>query len=80
MIQFLARLVPRRFRSDIPVVPVVRFSGVIGVVTPLRPGVLLRRLPGRNGVTTPMTPLNRTTGTMGISLRKRRSTAAGERN
>jgi len=41
MIQFLARLVPRRFRSDIPVVPVVRFSGVIGVVTPLRPGVLL---------------------------------------
>jgi serine protease SohB len=41
MIQFLARLVPRRFRSDIPVVPVVRFSGVIGVVTPLRPGILL---------------------------------------
>lgn len=41
MIQFLARLVPRRFRSDIPIVPVVRFSGVIGVVTPLRPGVLL---------------------------------------
>jgi len=41
MIQFLARLVPRRFRSDIPVVPVVRISGVIGVVTPLRPGVLL---------------------------------------
>ena len=41
MIQFLARLVPRRFRSDIPAVPVVRISGVIGVVTPLRPGVLL---------------------------------------
>ena len=41
MIQFLARLVPRRFRSDIPIVPVVRFSGVIGVITPLRPGVLL---------------------------------------
>ena len=41
MIELLARLVPRRFRSDIPVVPVVRFSGVIGVVTPLRPGVLL---------------------------------------
>jgi serine protease SohB len=41
MIQFLARMVPRRFRSDIPVVPVVRFSGVIGVATPLRPGVLL---------------------------------------
>jgi serine protease SohB len=41
MIQFLTRLVPRRFRSDVPVVPVVRISGVIGVVTPLRPGVLL---------------------------------------
>src|SRR5215471_11277865 len=41
MIQWLARLVPRRFRSDIPVVPVIRISGVIGVVTPLRPGVLL---------------------------------------
>ena len=36
MIQFLARLVPRRFRSDVPVVPVVRISGVIGVVTPLQ--------------------------------------------
>jgi hypothetical protein len=30
MIQWLARLVPRRFRSDIPIVPVVRISGVIG--------------------------------------------------
>jgi len=36
-----ARLVPRRFRTDIPVVPVVRLAGVIGVVTPLRPGLLL---------------------------------------
>jgi serine protease SohB len=33
--------VPRRFRADIPVVPVVRIAGVIGVVTPLRPGLLL---------------------------------------
>ncbi len=41
MIDFFARLVPRRFRTDIPVVPVVRISGVIGVVTPLRPGLLL---------------------------------------
>ena len=41
MINFFARLVPRRFRSDIPVVPVVRITGVIGVVTPLRPGLLL---------------------------------------
>lgn len=41
MIEMFARLVPRRFRTDIPVVPVVRVSGVIGVVTPLRPGLLL---------------------------------------
>jgi serine protease SohB len=41
LIDAAARLVPRRFRTDIPVVPVVRFSGVIGVVTPLRPGLLL---------------------------------------
>jgi len=41
MIEMFARLVPRRFRTDIPVVPVVRISGVIGVVAPLRPGVVL---------------------------------------
>src|SRR5262245_2799530 len=41
LIDFSVRLVPRRFRSDIPVVPVVRLAGVIGVVTPLRPGLLL---------------------------------------
>src|ERR1022692_4640246 len=34
-------LVPARFRADIPVVPVVRLSGVIGVATPLRPGLML---------------------------------------
>ncbi|HEY4141876.1 MAG TPA: S49 family peptidase [Pseudolabrys sp.] len=37
----VARLVPARFRADIPVVPVVRLSGVIGVGTPLRPGLML---------------------------------------
>jgi serine protease SohB len=37
----LSRLVPARFRPDIPVVPVVRLSGVIGVTTPLRPGLML---------------------------------------
>jgi signal peptide peptidase SppA len=37
----LRLLVPKRFRPDIPVVPVVRLSGVIGVVTPLRPGLTL---------------------------------------
>ena len=40
-IERLARFVPRRFRTDISVVPVVRFAGAIGVVTPLRPGLLL---------------------------------------
>jgi serine protease SohB len=47
-LSFLARLgealrwlLPGRFRRDIPVVPVVRFTGVIGVMTPLRPGLLL---------------------------------------
>jgi serine protease SohB len=34
-------LLPARFRTDIPVVPVVRLSGVIGVATPLRPGLML---------------------------------------
>src|SRR3978361_471352 len=31
----------QRFRSDIPIVPVVRLSGVIGVSTPLQPGLTL---------------------------------------
>jgi len=37
----LVWLIPHRFRPDIPVVPVVRLSGVIGAVTPLRPGLTL---------------------------------------
>jgi len=37
----LRPLVPKRLRGDIPVVPVVRFSGAIGLSTPLRPGVTL---------------------------------------
>jgi len=41
VIDSFARLVPRRFRRDIPVVPVVRLTGVIGIATPLRPGLLL---------------------------------------
>jgi serine protease SohB len=40
-LDFLRLLLPARFRSDIPVVPVVRLAGVIGVATPLRPGVML---------------------------------------
>jgi signal peptide peptidase SppA len=38
---FLRPLVPARFRADIPVVPVVRLAGIIGVSTPLRPGLML---------------------------------------
>ena len=41
VLDFLRMLVPARFRTDIPVVPVVRLSGVIGVATPLRPGLML---------------------------------------
>ncbi len=41
VLDILRPVLPARFRSDIPVVPVVRFSGVIGVVTPLRPGMML---------------------------------------
>jgi signal peptide peptidase SppA len=37
----LRMLLPARFRADIPIVPVVRLTGTIGVVTPLRPGLLL---------------------------------------
>jgi serine protease SohB len=37
----LRPLVPKRLRGDIPVVPVVRLSGVIGFSTPLRPGLTL---------------------------------------
>src|SRR5436189_648653 len=42
--QAVRTLVPRRFRSDIPVVPVVRLTGIIGFSTPLRPGLTLASL------------------------------------
>ena len=35
---------PARLRGDVPVVPVVRLSGTIGAVTPLRPGMTLAGL------------------------------------
>ena len=38
---FLRPVLPRRFRGDVPVVPVVRLSGVIGLSSPLRPGLTL---------------------------------------
>ena len=37
----LRPLIPKRFRRDRPVVPVVRLTGVIGFSTPLRPGLSL---------------------------------------
>jgi serine protease SohB len=37
----LGPLVPARFRSDIPVVPVVRLAGAIGISSPLRPGLTI---------------------------------------
>src|SRR3954464_11550208 len=37
----LMELVPARWRRGAAVVPVVRLSGVIGAVTPLRPGMTL---------------------------------------
>lgn len=40
----LKPLVPRRFRSDLPIVPVLRLSGIIGFSTPLRPGLTLAGL------------------------------------
>lgn len=41
MLDRLSGLLPRRFRSDVPLVPVVRLAGVIGQVMPLRPGLSL---------------------------------------
>jgi signal peptide peptidase SppA len=38
---FLAPVLPIRFRLGIPVVPVVRLFGIIGLTTPLRPGLTL---------------------------------------
>ena len=40
-VKMLRPMLPRRFRGDVPVVPVVRLTGVIGFSTPLRPGLTL---------------------------------------
>ncbi len=40
----LRPLLPKRLRGDIPVVPVVRLSGIIGFSTPLKPGLTLATL------------------------------------
>src|SRR6266566_4337421 len=41
LVQGLQKFLPARLRRDTAVVPVVRLSGVIGAVTPLRPGMTL---------------------------------------
>ena len=41
VMQSLAKLVPQRWRRGAALVPVVRLSGTIGAVTPLRPGMSL---------------------------------------
>jgi serine protease SohB len=41
IVKMLRPVLPRRFRGDVPVVPVVRLTGVIGFSTPLRPGLTL---------------------------------------
>ncbi len=40
-VNYLRPVLPRRFRGDTPVVPVVRLTGIIGFSTPLRPGLTL---------------------------------------
>jgi len=44
VLEFLSPILPARFRPGTPVVPVVRLSGAIGVVTPLRPGLTMAGL------------------------------------
>ena len=41
MKDWLLRLIPAKFRSDRPVVHAIRLTGVIGAVSPLRPGLSL---------------------------------------
>ena len=40
----LSELIPKRFRSNVPFVPVLRLNGGIGAVSPLRPGLSLAAL------------------------------------
>lgn len=43
---YLGKLVPKRWRRDRKVVPVVRMQGAIGMAAPLRPGISLASLAG----------------------------------
>jgi serine protease SohB len=42
--ELLRPVLPAKLRGDIPIVPVVRLSGVIGTTVPLRPGITLAGL------------------------------------
>ena len=41
MFEAIKPVLPRRLRGDIPIVPVVRLTGIIGFSTPLKPGLTL---------------------------------------
>jgi serine protease SohB len=41
ILDWMRWLLPRRFRTDVRIVPVVRLTGVIGFSTPLKPGLTL---------------------------------------
>ena len=41
MFDAIKPILPKRLRGDIPIVPVVRLSGIIGFSTPLKPGLTL---------------------------------------
>ena len=41
ILESLRPILPRRLRGDIPIVPVVRLTGIIGFSTPLKPGLTL---------------------------------------
>jgi serine protease SohB len=43
-LELLRPVLPARMRGDIPIVPVLRLSGIIGVATPLRPGLTIASL------------------------------------
>ena len=41
LLEAIKPVLPRRWRGDIPIVPVVRLTGIIGFSTPLKPGLTL---------------------------------------
>lgn len=41
MFEAIKPVLPRRLRGDVPIVPVVRLTGIIGFSTPLKPGLTL---------------------------------------